>query len=193
MNVVALRQTSSLPAMPVPDERTRYRIAHAISFADDPTVHLPDDIDDLVVFLPHMIEEAEEWLVPAGPAEVLRCLQAFAAERNLAMPTDDLALDLSVEILGEIPRDLFRLAIRTAWTAWPSHFRRLPDAAALMGYIRPELEARREKVNSLRMLGRKLDYREKLRRDTEAMRASYRQAECRRGVRQAWARQDGAA
>jgi hypothetical protein len=63
MSVVALRRTASVPALPLPDAAIRYRLAYALSFAGDPMVHPPDDIDDLAPYLLAMIEEAEEKLV----------------------------------------------------------------------------------------------------------------------------------
>jgi hypothetical protein len=42
MNVIALRNLASAPVLPAPDGATRYRIAHAASFAADPAVHLMD-------------------------------------------------------------------------------------------------------------------------------------------------------
>lgn len=173
MSVVALRQ-QHLPALPIVDEAARYRIAHAASFAGDPLVHLPDGIDDLAPHLPALIDEAERGLVPAGPAEVIRCLSAFAERRALQMPEDDLALDLDAEILGELPRDLFRQAIRRAWTDWPTHYRRLPDANFLVGCIREELDERRGRAARLRDLAAKLEYREKLRVKSEEMRTRSR-------------------
>ena len=177
MTVVALRRTAPAPALPVPDAAARYRIAHAASFAGDPLVHLPDDIDDLAPYLPTMIEEAEQELSPVGAAEVLKCLAAFAARRDLPMPEDDLAIDLDVEILGDLPRDLCRRAFVEAWKSWPSHYRRLPDANAIMGYVKEELEARHARAGGLKTLAKKLVFREKLKRETEEMRAYSRRSD----------------
>jgi hypothetical protein len=173
MSVVDLRHASAAPALPAPDPDVRSRIANALSFAEDSAAFLPDGTDGLAEFLPALIEEAEEHLAPVGAAEVLRCLSAFAGRRNVPMPEDDLGLDLDVEILGQLPRDLFRRAIREVWTSWPSHYRRLPDANALIEPIREELAERRARVGNLRHLALRLDWenRERMRRRTEAMRA----------------------
>jgi hypothetical protein len=171
MTVIALRRTASLPASPAPDPETRVQISNALSFAEDPAAFLPDGTDRLADFLPAIIEEAEEQIEPVGPAEVLRCLAAFAAARGVSMPQDDLALDLDVEIMGLWPRDLFRLAIRSVWTSWPSHYRRLPDANALLEPIKEELDRRKKRVGDLRHLALRLnrERREEMDRRTEEM------------------------
>jgi hypothetical protein len=95
------------------------------------------------------------------------------------MPEDDLGLDLDVEIMGQWPRDLFRRAIREVWTSWPSNYRRLPDANALLECIREELQARKMRVGNLRHLALRLDRerRERMSRRAEEMRAYSRRSD----------------
>jgi hypothetical protein len=100
-------------------------------------------------------------------------LAAFAADRGVSMTEDDLALDLNVEIMGLWPRDLFRQAIRSVWTSWPSHYRRLPDANALLEPIREEMERRRKRLGDLQHLALRLssERKQEMDRRTEEMRA----------------------
>jgi hypothetical protein len=179
MTVVALRRAATLPACPAADPRVRAEINNALSFADDPAAFLPEGAEKLTDFLSHHIEEAEGQLAPVGAAEVLKCLAAFAADRHVAMPEDDLALDLSVEIMGQWPRDLFREAVKSVWTSWPSHFRRLPDANALLEPIKDELDRRRKRAGDLRHLALRLDgeRRREMERRTEEMRAYSRRSD----------------
>jgi hypothetical protein len=92
------------------------------------------------------------------------------------MTEDDLALDLNVEIMGLWPRDLFRQAIRSVWTSWPSHYRRLPDANAMLQPIREEMERRRKRLGDLRHLALRLssERKQEMDRRTEEMRACSR-------------------
>lgn len=173
MTVVALRRTTSPAAAPTCDPEVQVQISNALSFAEDPAAFLPDGTDRVANYLPALIEEAEEIMAPVGPSEVLRCLAAFAADRGVSMTEDDLALDLNVEIMGLWPRDLFRQAIRSVWTSWPSHYRRLPDANALLEPIREEMERRRKRLGDLRHLALRLssERKQEMDRRTEEMRA----------------------
>jgi hypothetical protein len=171
MTVIALRRELAPDTIHL-DAATKDLLAWSLSQADDPTVHLGDRVGEIEPLLPVLIEQERGVLAPVGPAEVLKCLEAFAERRNLAMPENDFALDLDIEIMGEWPRDLFRRAIRTAWTEWP--YRRLPDANALKSYIREELEARTAHLARLETLARKLACRREMEQRTQAMRAASR-------------------
>jgi hypothetical protein len=173
MTIVALRRTTSLAAAPICDPEVQIQISNALSFAEDPAAFLPDGTERVASYLPALIKEAEEIMTPVGPSEVLRCLAAFAADRGISMTEDDLALDLSVEIMGLWPRDLFRQAIRSMWTSWPSHYRRLPDANAMLESIREEMERRRKRLGDLRHLALRLsnEWKQEMDRRTEEMRA----------------------
>jgi hypothetical protein len=163
--VVPVHRKASLPAL---DHRQRNLLAWALSQAEEPLVQMPDEVDEVEPLLPALIERERASFVPAGAAEVLRCLAAFAERRGLPMPEDDLALDLDVELMGEWPRDLFRAAIRAAWLHWP--YRRLPDANALLCYIRQDLEERTGRLKKLELLAKKLEFRRRLADRTTEMR-----------------------
>ena len=163
--IVPLRRMAALPAV---SDRQRNLLAWALSQAEEPLVHLPEELEEIAPLLPSFIEQERANAAPVGAAEVLKCLQAFADRRGLPMPENSFALDFDVELMGEWPRDLFRQAIKMAWMDWP--YRRLPDAQALRSYIRQDLNERTGKLKRLELLAKKLEFRRKLAERTEEMR-----------------------
>jgi hypothetical protein len=72
--IVPLRRMAALPAV---SDRQRNLLAWALSQAEEPLVHLPEELEEIASLLPSLIEQERANAAPVGAAEVLKCLQAF--------------------------------------------------------------------------------------------------------------------
>ena len=61
-------------------------IAYAVSWHDEPSIFLPEQLGDLETQLPAAIAQATAALSPSQPVEVIEALQALATRRGFDLP-----------------------------------------------------------------------------------------------------------
>jgi hypothetical protein len=152
-NIVPLRpQQLKQPCLPTtPRRKTEF---WSESWAEEPTITLPDIPDEIVDALPDAIEQARRDLSPGDPVEVLRALTTLASRKNLPAP-DDLALEMDVEVMAAWPRDLWRQAFRSIWEDFA--YRRFPEVGDFKQVIAGDLAERQARLHRLELLRLKLD------------------------------------
>ena len=154
-NIVPLRTNSQALVQASPSATTLTRLLHwSESWRDEPGVHLPDLPPDLVDALPVAIEQAMLELAPSDPGEVMAALSTLASRRGFPLP-NGLALEMDVEALANLPRDLWRKAFRAVWEGFT--YRRMPEVPDFRAHIVDDLAERRARLDRLQEMRLRLE------------------------------------
>jgi hypothetical protein len=154
-NIVPLRPNSQALVQASPSATTLTRLLHwSESWRDEPGVLLPDIPAELIEALPTALDMARQNLEPGDPGEVMAALSTLASRRGFPLP-DGLALEMDVEALANLPRDLWRKAFRAVWEGFA--YRRMPEVPDFGAHIADELAERRARLDRLQGMQLRLE------------------------------------